>query len=358
MVHTAFQESVGLANDYIFGILYFLLALMLASFTRFVLLKWGLYVTRKTKTDFDDKALRILVNPFSITVLLMGLQTGIDALFLVGKDTGTFTKIFTSFYFVVWLYAITRFVLLVVTSFDTAKLTRGRIHMSKKVLPFFDKIVKFFMIVVAGLALLKIWGIDITPLLASAGILGIAIAFAAKDTIANVFGGIAIFLDKTYEIGDYIEIDQQTPRGEVIDIGLRSTKIRTRDDIIITVPNSLMSTSKVLNQSFPHGTMRVRCPFGVVYGSDTAKVEHIALKTAKKDKNILNEPEPRIRLRKLGDNGLEYEFLFWIQDPSLRGISLHTFNEGLYKEFAKARVEFAFPHMELVGKKMSVKLKR
>lgn len=95
-----------------------------------------------------------------------------------------------------------------------------------ELIPLFDNLVKILIVGAALMMFLSLWGIDITPLLATAGIAGLAVAFAAKDTVANFFGGISVFMDRPYKIGDYIILDSGE-RGEVVAIGIRSTRIKT-----------------------------------------------------------------------------------------------------------------------------------
>jgi len=358
MPEIPFLNLIDFENVYATGLTIIFAAFILSMIVWFILHRHVIRILKTTKIDYDNKLVELLANPIALLIILIGLHIGLRTIFFQDLDTPILNNVFSSIYLFVSVFTGAKVMLLTVEALDAGSVSRGRRLFSKRVLPFIDKMVKFLAFLIIGLIILKIWGLDVTPLLASAGILGIAIAFAAKDTVANIFGGISIFLDRTYEIGDFIEIDKHTPRGEVVDIGIRSTKIKTRDDIIIAVPNSLMSNSKVINQSYPKGRMRVRLPITVVYGTDSGKVEKLAEDIANKSKNVLKEPKPRLRLRNLGDNGLEYELLYWVKDPVHQGITVHELNTQIYNQFNKAKINFAFPHMELVGKKLSINVRR
>jgi len=127
--------------------------------------------------------------------------------------------------------------------------------------------------------LLWLWGIEITPLLGAAGVAGIAVGFAAKDTVANFFGGIALYFDDTYKISDYIVLDDGTA-GTVIKVGVRSTTLLTRDEVLVTVPNAALNAAKVTNESAPQSRRRVRVPIGVAYGTDIDEFEALAVEAA------------------------------------------------------------------------------
>ena len=182
--------------------------------------------------------------------------------------------------------------------------------------------------------------------MASAGIAGVAIAIAAKDTIANFFGGISIFMDRPYKIGDYIVIEGGE-RGEVAAIGVRSTRIKTRDDVLITIPNSVMANSKIINESAPIPNFRVRVAIAVAYGSDIDLVEKTLLEIASANDNILPEPDPRVRFREFGDSALNFELLCWAREPALRGRIIHELNSAIYKKFAEFSITIPFPQRDL-----------
>lgn len=194
--------------------------------------------------------------------------------------------------------------------------------------------------------ILLVWSVEITPLLASAGIAGLAFALAAKDTLANFFGGLSLFLDRPFKPGDYVVIGSGE-RGEVIEIGLRSTRILTRDDIMVAIPNSLMANSKIINESAPHPRFRVRIKVGVAYGSDVDEVQAILIRVAQEEKLVAGKPVPIARFRAFGDSALEFELLCWANRPADRGLVTHELNCSIYKEFCKAGIEIPVPQRDV-----------
>ncbi|MDF1578308.1 MAG: mechanosensitive ion channel [Desulfurivibrionaceae bacterium] len=216
----------------------------------------------------------------------------------------------------------------------------------KDVLLLLKNVIGVILIVSAIFWLLTIWKISLTPLFASAGIAGIAIALAAKDTLANFFGGISIFLDRIYKIGDYIIVDN-TDRGEVMEIGIRSTRIKTRDDVMITIPNSIMSNSKIINESAPVPRFRIRVPFGVAYGSDLEQVEKIVLAVAGANPNVSPEPASRVRLRSFADSSVNFELLCWVEHPAGKGLEIHNLLKAIYRAFGEKGVVIPFPQRDI-----------
>jgi MscS family membrane protein len=210
-------------------------------------------------------------------------------------------------------------------------------------LPLYE-IVSGLMIIGAGVyAILVAWKIDLTAWLASAGIIGIAVGFAARDTLANLFAGIFILADAPYKLGDFIVLGNGE-RGMVTQIGIRSTRLLTRDDIEITIPNSVIANSTIVNETGgPHAKRRVRVLVGVAYGSDIDKVRDVLLQVASESRHSADQPEPRVRFRAFGDSSLDFQLQIWIDEPRLRGRAMDELNTAVYKRFEAEGIEIPFP---------------
>ena len=189
-------------------------------------------------------------------------------------------------------------------------------------------------------------GIPVGAVFASAGIAGFAVAMAAKDSLSNLFGGVTIFLDRPFQTGDYIVLDDNE-RGEVVQIGLRSTRIKTRDDVMITIPNSIITNTKIVNQSSPEPMFRVRIKLGVAYGSDIKQVETILIGQVRSNPLAAQHPDPRVRFRNFGDSALEFELLCWAKRPHDRGKLMHELNTSIYNAFAEAGIQIPFPQRDV-----------
>ncbi len=189
-------------------------------------------------------------------------------------------------------------------------------------------------------------GLSLTAVFASAGIVGLGIALAARETLANFFGGISIFLDRPFKSGDYIVLDSGE-RGEVVGVGLRSTRILTRDDIQISIPNSLITNTKIINESAPQPRFRVRIKVGVAYGTNVEQAESILLSIAQNNNLVAPVPEPRVRFRNFGESSLDLELLCWAHRPEYRGRLTHNLNHQIYKAFDAADIQIPFPQRDI-----------
>jgi small-conductance mechanosensitive channel len=231
--------------------------------------------------------------------------------------------------------------------------TRERVRLVQpSTVPLFDTVSRLVMVGGAVYFVFLAWEIDVTAWLASAGIIGIAISFAAKDTLANLFAGVFILVDAPYKIGDYVILDGGD-RGLVTHIGMRSTRLLTRDDVEITIPNSVIGNSKIFNESGgPHEKERIRVQVGVAYGSDVDVVERMLCEIAESHEEVCRDPAPRVRLRSFGESGLDFELLCWVEQPVLRGRMLHELNKDVYKRFAAAGIEIPYPKRDVYVRAM------
>ena len=186
-----------------------------------------------------------------------------------------------------------------------------------------------------------------TAWLASAGIVGIAVGFAAKDTLSNLFSGVFILADAPYKVGDYVVMDRGD-RGQVRHIGLRSTRILTRDDVEITIPNSIIGNTTIVNQSGgPSEKLRIRVKVGVAYGSDIDQVKEILMDVARNEKLVCSWPEPKVRFRLFGASSLDLELLCWVEKPELRGRTLDALNSEVYRRFNRENIEIPYAKQDL-----------
>jgi MscS family membrane protein len=301
-------------------------------------------LTKYTRTGIDDKIIDATHRPAFFTVLTIGALQAVSYAGPSERVEFYFDGALYSLLVLAWGIAVSKVGnILVEKAFAKVADITG---LGKDVIPLVENLWKVIIVVLGLTVLSAVWKINVTPVLASAGIVGVAVALAAKDTLSNFFGGVSIFIDRPYKIGDYIVLESGE-RGEVINIGIRSTRIKTRDDIQITVPNSIIANTKIINESAPVPNFRVRIPVGVAYGSDIDLVEKILFTVASGNDNVLKEPQPRVRFRQFGDSSLNFELLCWAKEPSMRGLTVHELNRDIYRAFDEAGVRIPFPQRDV-----------
>ena len=325
-------------------------AIVLALLVRMLFVRVIKVFTRKTETDVDDRIARQIRGPVVWTILLVGsmlayLEFGAPAqvnYFVLG--------IVQTVIALMWAVTLMRVgrILLELVSEMVDQIT----FIEPRTLPLFDMILT--VVVVGGFlyAICLAWSIPLTSWLASAGVLGLAVGFAAKDTLSNLFSGIFIVADTPYKIGDFVVLDN-TIRGEILEIGMRSTRLLTRDDIEITVPNAVIANSQIINQTGgPHEKMRVRVKVEAASGSDIDKVEEVLMSCVDGVEHVVDEPSPRVRFRSFGASGLVFELMAWIEKPVFRGRVLHALNGKVYKAFNQAGIEIPYSKQDVYVKEL------
>lgn len=296
-------------------------------------------VTRRIEGEVDDVLLRTLHPAVYGTVLLGGAYLLAEPLGLaVGVDFAWRATVL-ALLVLVWTISLVRLgrrLSKVLTSGDA----------EDAVVPIFQNIWTAIVVAVAVYLLLWLYRVDVTPLLASAGILGIVLGFAARDAIANFFGSVALFFDGTYKVGDYVVLESGE-RGRVEDISIRSTVLRTRDDVLVTVPNSVLNNARITNESAPSRDYRIRVGLGVAYGTDLDRAEASLLEVAADNSLVLDDPSPRVRFRGFGDSAVDTELLCWVADPVLRGRVTHQLVKAIHTAFAAEGIEIPFPQRDV-----------
>lgn len=305
---------------------------------------------RGTETDVDDRVAAILRGPVFWSIIVVGIWLASVPLEVHPTVERMAKGVLLSFVVIGWSLALLRVsgVVLEALSRNVDRLT----WIQPKTVPLLDMVAKF-LVAGAGIYLICVaWSIPLTSWLASAGIIGIAVGFAARDTLANLFSGVFILADAPYKVGDFVILDNEL-RGEVQEIGLRSTRIQTWDDIQVTVPNAVIANARIVNETGgPSDTMRVRVRVSAAYGSDVDQVRDVLLACTEDAPFLVDEPAPRVRFRAFGESGLDFELLAWIERPVYRGRVLDDLNRRVYKAFAAAGIEIPYAKRDVYVKEL------
>ena len=301
-------------------------------------------IAKRSSNDFDDNLIGLVHRPIFVSFVLIGLGLAAKRLALPETPTNVTVNLLETIAILVWFRALARLNNLVA---HTLRKSSESPLVQSGMLTLLHNTMKVFLFGLAGYFLFLAWNIDVTAWLASAGIVGLALSFAAKDTLSNLFAGVSIVMDAPYKTGDFIILDSGE-RGIVTDIGLRSTRILTRDDVEITIPNGIIGNSTIVNEAGgPPSQHRIRIAVGVAYGSDVDHVIETLEKVAADNASMLLDPAPRARFRLFGDSSLNFELLGWIADPADRGRVQHELNCAVYKSLAENKIEIPFPQRDL-----------
>ncbi len=326
---------------------------IVGKIVQFVVIRSATQVTKRTRTKVDDDLVALLKRPIFITVFTFFLIIATKSLDVsVGFKSTTVRLLLT---LIVWVWMTRGFKILSLLLKVLSDLRNKFKMIQRKTVPLFDLIGKIALVAAGSYFILLIWGIDPTAWLASAGVIGIAVGFAAKDTLSNLFSGFFIIADTPYKVGDFVILDSGE-RGMVTNVGIRSTRILTRDDVEITVPNAVIGNAKIKNESGGRWEKkRLRIKVGVAYGSDLDKVCAVLQAIGNKAENVCKNPTPRVRMRAFGASSIDFELLVWIDEPVLKGRVMHSLLMQVYQTFNQENIEIPYSKHDVYIKEMPKK---
>ncbi len=322
-----------------------LVAYIFGKLLKFVVTRALMNLASRTVSDADDHLVEYVTSPLVLTTVTLALMMVVTLYDLSRGLHDAILSILATTLLFSWLRAGLRMARVLL------ELVANNSHrfeiVQERTIPLFSMSIKMILVVFGTYVFLLIWGINPTAWLASAGVIGIAVGFAAKDSLANLFSGIFIVADAPYKIGDYIVIDSGE-RGMVTNLGMRSTRLVTRDDVEVTVPNAVIANAKIINESGgPWVKHRIRIPVGVAYGSDVEEVCSVLEEVADSVPEVVKLPVPRVRMRAFGASSLDFELLTWIDHPELRGRVRHQLLKDIYATFNEKHIQIPFPQTDV-----------
>lgn len=272
------------ADKYLYALGIFLFFLLFKTFFRKTILKVLENLSKKTITDIDDEIVRVLKKPVDLLFIIVGFKIASSFLDLPASLSSYFQVSVQSLLTFTFFWIAFR-ILSPISSIMVKSHTklRGK-ELGKDLANLITKALQVIIFALGFITILQEWGYNITGFLASLGLMGMAIALAAKDTVANLFGSLVIFSDKPFRIGDWIK----TPdvEGVVEQVGIRSTKVRTFAQAIVSVPNATLANSSILNWS-RMGKRRIKTTLGLTYSTNNEQMQNIV----KDIKKMLKEDE-------------------------------------------------------------------
>lgn len=332
--------------DLIYAIAIIIASAVVAKVFLFIFHKTTLRLTKKTKTNLDDFLMQAIRKPIYIAIILAGVYFAIQYLAFLSAYNILINQVFT----IIWIFVGAYLGARIVGAFfrwyseDISKKTKSKVD--DTLMPIVSKIINAFIYVIALIIILKSFGIEITPLIAGLGIGGLAIALALQESLANLFSGAFIASDKVVKVGDFIELDSGL-NGYVLEVGWRSTKIRTMPNNLVVVPNSKLANSIITNYTDPEEAVSLYPRCGVAYGSDLERVEKVALEVANKIKKTIpgvkQDYDPVVRFKEFGDSNIDFIVVMRAEKYADQFLIHHEFMKALKKRFDKEDIEISFP---------------
>ncbi len=300
--------------------------------------------TKKTKTNIDEVIIRMIRKPVLILIFIYGLLKSLMRLNLRLGIRTTIYQVYLVTVVFIGVFVTYKIVLAILKEISNDK--GGRNSAFATVLkPVLEKIFGAVLLIGGLILVFHILGVQITALLAGAGIAGLVIAFAAQDTLSNFFSGMHLLLDRPFKIGDIILLES----GEycrIENIGMRSTKLyNIRDHEGIVLPNTNLASQKIVNIVQPDPTIRAPIKVGVAYGSDIEKVKKILFEVAEAHPDVMedNIHKTNVRFRDFADSSLNFTLRVWVNDVVKQWAVMSDLREAIDKRFREENIEIPFP---------------
>lgn len=300
-------------------------------------------LTEKTSTNLDDMLLAVVERPAYYLIIIWGVYVGIHRL-AEHLAEGVFVVVDGALFILVMVFVVKLvydIINTLITWYGDSAAERGETDLNRTIIPLTKKLVKIFVVISGLIVVLDHFHYNISSLVAALGVSSLAIGLAAKDTLSNMISGFIIMADRPFRLGDRIESDGRT--GDVTEIGIRSTKMRTIENNIVIIPNTKLVDNVVVNQAYPESSQTNFFKVNVAYGSDVEKVRRVVLEVAAGIPEILKDPAPRVFFTNHGDSTLEFQMMYRMQEYVLRWAVLDKLNTAINRRFAEEGIGMAFP---------------
>ncbi len=326
-------------NEYLRAGAIFLGALLFSKIFIYLIKNYLKKLTKHTKTEVDDLIINIVAAPSYFLIIFLGLYAAIKTLSLSER-------------YGVWIDSISYVVIALLITFLVSRILTVLISHWLKVQKRFEKtpqliskIATVILYIIAILIVLSHFQVEITPMITALGVGGLAVGLALQNTLSNLFAGLHIISDRPVNVGDFIEVNGTS--GFVEDIGWRSTRLKTRQNNMIIIPNSKLAESTILNYHLQEEELSVSVECGVAYGSDLEKVEKTTFDVAKKIQKTVSgavkDFEPTIRFHTFADSNINFTVSLRAKTFDDKYLLVHEFIKALKERYDKEKIEISWP---------------
>jgi small-conductance mechanosensitive channel len=320
------------------------LSLIVGGILKRILIRFS----RRTTSTLDDVILKAAMFPLRSVILVFAIELALGQLsFVPDSWDETLSHIFFVAYALLAFIFLYRLVSGVVMWYGREVAHRTETDLDDKFLDLVRRLALLGLTVVVIIMILDRFGIEVSALIASLGIASLAVALAAQDTLGNMFAGLSIMVDQPFAVGDRVEILDINTWGDVQEIGLRSTRILTRDNRTVTVPNAVIGQGLIVNYSIPENRYRVETHVGVAYGVDVEEAREIMIAAIRQQDWVMKEERIEALFLEFGDSALIFRVRCWIANYVETRRIIDKMNSALYAALNEAGIGIPFPQRDL-----------
>lgn len=308
--------------------------------------------TSRTTLKYDDVFLQHIRPQIRWLVGIFGLQYGTIRLTFLSVEIKTWLDRVYAALFIVTLTVIAwRLIDSIVVWYRQEVEPKHPEHQTDTLVILLSRAARLFLLSVSLIMLLSLYNINVGALIAALGVAGLALSLAAQDTLSNMISGVIILLDRPFRVGDRIEIQSLGTWGDVMDIGLRSTRIRTRDNRMVIVPNAQIGSDQVINYSFPDPQYRIEIEVGIGYGQDLEFVRQTIIEAVRPVEGVLQGRPVEALYVKMAEQAMIFRIRWWIESYIDTRRIFDRVNTALQKALDEAGIETPFPTYTIQMKK-------
>ncbi len=307
-------------------------------------------LTKRTRTNLDTIVLHTLRSPAYWLIVALALRFAFQRLDFAPEVDNIFPVLYMLIGFVfAWNLIIHLFIW-----YEEEIAQHTSTELDEQLMPFFRRVALIILSVMALITLLGQLKVDVSAFVTTLGIGSLAIALAAQAALSDTISGFIIMIDRPFRIGDRIEIQELDTWGDVVDVGLRSCRIRTRDNRMVIVPNSVIGKSLVVNYSYPDTQYRIQIHVGVDYGTDIELARQTMIDTVRDVEGVLPERKVEALFLEFGEVAMVFRVRWWIESYVDTRRMFDRVNTALHKALDEANIILPAPQREIYHKIDSV----
>jgi small-conductance mechanosensitive channel len=305
-------------------------------------------ITKRTKNNLDNQILNAARLPLYLLAVVLALDTALRRLsFLPGDWKSSLKEGFFIFYFLIGFIFAWRLVTHIFRWYEEEIAQKTETNLNKQLFPFFERIVLMLLSTIGIITLLSYFEINITAMVTTLGIGSLALALAAQSALEDSISGFLIMMDRPFRIGDRIELMDLDTWGDVVDIGLRSTRIRTRDNRMVVVPNSVIGKSLVVNYAYPNDQYRLEIHIGVAYGTEIEKARQVMINAVQKVEGVLPDRPVEALFLEFGESTMIFRVRWWLESYVDTRRMFDRVNTALYNALKEENIQLPFPQLDV-----------
>jgi len=308
----------------------------------------------KTETVLDDLLVDTISVPLYLLMVILTLDISLKLLEFLPESWGSWKgNLFYVLYFLIGFVFAIRFFKNFFIWYGKEMAVRTKTDLDEQLLPFIRRVATIILWIIGVIAFLGHFDVNVSGFVTTLGIGSLAIALAAQAALSDTISGFVIMIDRPFRIGDRIEIQDLDTWGDVVDIGLRSSRIRTRDNRMVIIPNSVIGKSLVVNYSFPDTQYRIQIQIGLDFGIDIEEVRRLMIDAVRGVDGVLPDKQVEALFLEIGESALIFRVRWWLDSFYDTRRMFDKVNTALYYALNEAGIEIPNTQIDVNYKKIT-----